>query len=164
MKGREGSRAGQDLQVQHVTICEAHILDASPAERLASSHPRHSSFSREQQQLHAVKMWPVPYQTSTAPAAFHWGYSLVASPCPCPQALGQWLCLCTRHSIHVSTGPEICMTLHHPSPHTCITIPIGEQQRSDRVTLQWDLSTPCTPWGSSCLPHGEISILVHCCL
>lgn len=39
MKGTEGSRgdrAGQDLQVQHVIICEAQILDASPAEGPAS--------------------------------------------------------------------------------------------------------------------------------
>lgn len=39
MKGREGSRGdrvGQDLQVQHVIICKAQILDASPAEGPAS--------------------------------------------------------------------------------------------------------------------------------
>lgn len=39
------------------------------------SHPRHSSFSREQTILHPVKLWPLPCQMSTAPAAFHWGYS-----------------------------------------------------------------------------------------
>lgn len=39
MKGREGSRGdrvGQDLQVQHVTICKAQIPDASPAKWPAS--------------------------------------------------------------------------------------------------------------------------------
>lgn len=39
------------------------------------SHPRHSSFPREQQQLSPVELWPLPCQMSTAPAAFHWGYS-----------------------------------------------------------------------------------------
>lgn len=128
------------------------------------SHPRHSSFSREQQQLHPVKLWPLPCQMSTAPAAFSISLGLQLWPPPPslpPQmALGQWLCLCTWHSIHVSTGPEICMTLHHPLSHICKTIQMREQHRSDTESL-------CNGISQHPVHPGDppaISILVHCCL
>lgn len=87
---------------------------------------------------------------------------LQLTPPPPAMALDQWLCLCTQHSVHVSMGPDFCMTLRHPPSHTCKTIQMREQHRSDRVILQWDLSTSCTLWGTPCLPQGETSILVHC--
>lgn len=77
----------------------------------------------------------------TAPAAFHWG----CSSGPPSMALGQWLRLCTRHSIHASTGPEICMPLHHSLSHTCKTIQMHKQHRSDtESSAMGSLNTLCT--------------------
>lgn len=104
------------------------------------SHPRHSSFSREQQQLHPVKLWPLPCQMSTIPAVFHRGcrgYSSVPPAFP----HGPWSAVMFVYLAEYP-GLEICMTLHHPLlSHTCKTIQMCEQHRSDSYSTMGSLNT-----------------------
>lgn len=75
-------------------------------------------------------------------------------------ALGQWLCLCSRHRIHVSMGPEICMTLHHPLSHTCKTIQMHEQHRSDTESLYNGISQhPVHPGDPPASPKESLQSL-----
>lgn len=128
MKGREGSRGdrvGQDLQVH--PSAKPRFLMLLQLKGQNPSHPRHSSFSREQQQLHTVKLWPLPCQMSTTPAVFHRGYSSVPPASP----HGPWSAVMFVYLAEYP-GLEICMTLHHPLlSHAYKTIQMREQHRSD---------------------------------
>lgn len=117
--------------------------------------PSHGSFTTGQRQLYPVKLWPLPCRTRTAPAAFHWGHS---SDLPDgPRSLVVFV-----YSAQPPQGPKICVKLYTPHMQTVQT---REQHRFDTESLYNGISQcPVHPGGSSCLPQGEFSILVHCCL
>lgn len=117
--------------------------------------PSHGSFATEQRQLYPVKLRPLPCRMSTALATFHQGHS---SDLPDgPRSVVVFV-----YSAQPPQGPKICVKPYTPHIQT---VQMREQHRFDTESLYNGISQCLVhPGGSSCLPQGEFSILVHCCL
>lgn len=126
--------------------------------QLKGRHPpllSHGSFATEQRQLYPVKLQPPACRMSIAPVTFHRGHGY-----DLPNGLRSSVVF--MYLAQPPQGPKICVKLYTLHMQTVQT---REQHKFDTESFYNGISQcPVHPGGSSCLPQGEFSILVHCCL